>query len=764
MEITVDQALQRAVAAHREGDVQKAERLYLAILQAQPDHPDANNNLGILAIGLGKAKTALPLFKKALEANPDIGQFWLNYVDCLIKLERLVDADVALADAKHAGVSTDELILLEEALLVAKQESGSSNEKQNTNQSAPPQEQIDTLFSYYQSNQLEVFEQLATSMTEEFPAHQIGWKALGVVLKQTGRLGESVVPMQRSVALSPQDPEAHINLGVTLQELGRLDEAEASYQRAITLSPNSAEAYYNLGNTLHELGKSDDATMSYQQALTLKPGYIKAHNNLGNTLQELGRLEEAEASYQQAIGLQADFVEAHSNLGNTLKDLGRLDEAEASCRQAIALQPDYAKAHCNLGVTLTELGRLNEAEASHRRAITLKPDYAEAHFGLGNALHKLGAIEQAETSYLQAIALNPLLAEAHSNLSGILTELGRLDEARASCRQAIAINPDLAEAHLNLGTTLIELGELEQAEASCNRAIALNPNFLEAHTRLGSLLIKLDRLEEAEASFKKAMTCSLDAVEAQEYLLKCFYWQDKKSKFLDQLEVLLHESQNNALIGSMARHATLKYGAKVANPFCDAPLDYVQHTKLSDRHNFQKVFVEPSLSLIATDKLSDKSQSLLFNGRQTSGNLFNLKSDAISEIERIIRLEIESYRLNFKDSSEGFLKLWPSEYSLTGWLISMKSGGKLDPHIHEKGWLSGSVYINVPPRQEPDDGNFNVIEEDGGSTESIGLGRGATINVETGSLVLFPSSLTHYTTSFYSDQERIVLAFDVSKL
>ena len=114
MEITLDQALQQAVAAHREGNVQEAERLYLAILQAQPDHPDANNNLGILTIGLGKTEAALPLFKKALEANPDIGQFWLNYVDCLIKLERLVDADIALADAKHAGVATEELTSLEE--------------------------------------------------------------------------------------------------------------------------------------------------------------------------------------------------------------------------------------------------------------------------------------------------------------------------------------------------------------------------------------------------------------------------------------------------------------------------------------------------------------------------------------------------------------------------------------------------------------------------------------------------------------------------
>jgi hypothetical protein len=37
MELTVDQALQQGVAAHKEGKLQDAERLYRAILQAQPN-------------------------------------------------------------------------------------------------------------------------------------------------------------------------------------------------------------------------------------------------------------------------------------------------------------------------------------------------------------------------------------------------------------------------------------------------------------------------------------------------------------------------------------------------------------------------------------------------------------------------------------------------------------------------------------------------------------------------------------------------------
>ena len=88
MELTIEQALQQGVAAHKEGNLQDAERLYRAILQSQPAHPDANHNLGVLAISVNKAEAALPLFKAALEANPKIEQFWRSYIDVLVKQEK----------------------------------------------------------------------------------------------------------------------------------------------------------------------------------------------------------------------------------------------------------------------------------------------------------------------------------------------------------------------------------------------------------------------------------------------------------------------------------------------------------------------------------------------------------------------------------------------------------------------------------------------------------------------------------------------------
>ena len=371
MELTIEQELQQGVAAHNAGNLQEAERAYQAILKSQPKHPDANHNLGLIAISVNEIAAALPLFKTALNVNPNIEQFWVSYIDALVKAKHLKDAKQAIKKAKKKGFDATKL----QALF--------SQSKVNADTKVPSQQQLSSLLEYYQIGQYGDAEKLAKSIIQEFPKHQLGWKVLGALYGQTGRKSEALNANQTAVALSLEDAEAHSNLGITLRELGRFDEALASYSRAIALKPDYAEAHYNLGNTLKELGRLDEAEACYKQAIALKPDYAEAHYNLGNTLKELGRLDEAEACYTQAIALKPDYAQAHSNLGNTLKELGRLDEALAIYTQAIALKPDFAEAHSNLGNTLLELGRLDEALASHTQAIALKPDFLGAYDNIG---------------------------------------------------------------------------------------------------------------------------------------------------------------------------------------------------------------------------------------------------------------------------------------------------------------------------------------------------------------------------------------------
>ena len=366
MELTIQQALQQGVAAHKKGQVEEAERLYKAILNSQPAQPDANHNLGVLLVSINKTDAALPLFKVAVETNSKVDQFWLSYIDALIKAKQGENAKQVLEQAKNQGVAEYKLDILKTQL-------NSLNTTGNVYSANPPQKLLSRLLGHYQSGRLGDAEILALSITRDFPNDNFSWMILAAVFKAIGRNTEALNANQTAVELSPQDAEAHSNLGVTLQELGRLNEAEVSLRQAIVLRPN----------------------------------YPEAHNNLGNALKEQGRLDEAEASYRQAIVLNPGYANAHSNLGATLQELSRLDEAEASYIQAIALRPNYAEAYSNLGVTLQELGRLEEAEESLKHAITLKPDFALAHYGLTKVLYNMSYKDSALESIKKANVIDP---------------------------------------------------------------------------------------------------------------------------------------------------------------------------------------------------------------------------------------------------------------------------------------------------------------------------------------------------------------------
>ena len=116
MELTLDQALQKGVEAHKAGKAEEADRYYTAILKANPKHPDANHNMGVLAVGVSKVQEALPFFKTALEANPNVAQYWLSYVEALIKLNQIDEAKIALDEAKGTGVKNDRLDQIEKQL------------------------------------------------------------------------------------------------------------------------------------------------------------------------------------------------------------------------------------------------------------------------------------------------------------------------------------------------------------------------------------------------------------------------------------------------------------------------------------------------------------------------------------------------------------------------------------------------------------------------------------------------------------------------
>ena len=319
MKLTIKQALQKGIEAHKEGKFRDAEHFYHAILQLQPTHPDANHNLGVLLLSINKIGMALPFLKTAFQSNPKIDQFWLSYIGALIKSNQPEKAKELLNEAKNQGIAKKKLNALEMQL-------NSLGLIEHDN-SEPDQDQLNRLKDFYQAGRYLNAEKQAMSITKQFPNYQPGWKFLGAIFRKIGRNHEALDANQIAVKLSPQDPYAYNNLGNVLKELGRFEEAEKNYLQAIALKADFSETYSNLGNTLYELGRLEEALETTTQAIVLKPKYAQAYNNLGMILSELGRFEEAEKNYLQAVTLNPNFIEAHNNLGILLIGMGKIESA-----------------------------------------------------------------------------------------------------------------------------------------------------------------------------------------------------------------------------------------------------------------------------------------------------------------------------------------------------------------------------------------------------------------------------------------------------
>ena len=814
MELTVEQALQKGIAAHRKGDLKDAEILYRTILKSQPTHPDANHNLGLIAVSVNKGGLALPLFKTALDANPKKQQYWFSYIDALIKGNRLDTVKTVLAEGRRLGLGEKEIDALEARLnestppkLSGKNKISPRNEnnrkaseselqdqivnRENDNNETPTNQQLRLILESFQNGKHEEAEKLAKSISTRFPTHPFSWKILGAIFAQTNRDFEAIDVNQRAVKLAPKDFESHSNLSTVLKRVGRLEEAEASCRQALALKPDNPGIHSNLGNTLKELGRFEEAEASYRKSIALEPSYTDTYYNLGTLFTELGRLEEADSSYKKVLALEPEkfngvydrlgllsqmagkFEEAeayyrkylsleptdtkaHYNLGITLQELGRLREAEVSYIQAIELKSDFAEAQASLGNTLKKLGRLDDAEASLRLAVTSNPNFAEANNNLGNILQELGRLDEAETSYTQAIASKPHYFKAHCNLGVTLQKMCRFDEAEARYRKTIALKPDYAEAHNNLGATLQELGKIDEAEVCYRQAIALNPDFDDARYNLGVLLFLLKRYDMAAGQFGL-----VDIHLSKSFWLRCSYLEDSETIFFGKLNALIDQGLVNAVIGSISCSAEIKYGVRRVNPFCNEPLKYVVKTDLNELCDFDNIFVETAKDILTNKSVLYKEQNHLTNGIQTAGNFFAIETVFITKIESIIRAEIENYRINFEDSEEGFIKNWPISYDIYGWLVCMQSGGKLTPHMHDSGWITGSVYINVPTKSKTNSGNLVLCVGDQKNLLGAQKSQESIIDVVTGSLCFFPSSLRHYTVPFEEKEDRIVLAFDV---
>ena len=172
---------------------------------------------------------------------------------------------------------------------------------------------------------------------------------------RAGRAHHAIDPLQRLLAVLPDDVSANNDLGDALRACGDVDAAYAAWQAACSRVPDSADAWFNLGCNLDQDGYSERARAAFARALQLQPAFADARLALADVLVDLGELDRAAAEYRATLRQVPTFAAAWFGLANIktarfdaaeIAEMERLDRhAQIGERPRAALEFALAKAY-----------------------------------------------------------------------------------------------------------------------------------------------------------------------------------------------------------------------------------------------------------------------------------------------------------------------------------------------------------------------------------------------------------------------------------
>ncbi|MAU25073.1 MAG: hypothetical protein CL706_06665 [Chloroflexi bacterium] len=391
------------------------------------------------------------------------------------------------------------------------------------------------------------------------------------------------------------------------------------------------------------------------------------------------------------------------------------------------------------------------------------PNNFEGYNLLALSSKALGKFELSEKIFMSVIRnnpKNPKISFIYTNAGNLLYDLGRIEDSINFHKASISLKSDSIISVLGLGLGFTALDRDAEAIQLYLEYLKRYPDNEELNYHLAVCLRKKNKFIEAAQYYSKTKKRL-----SKSYQLECLYQgitdEDSINHFYNFLENINKNEDANPLSACISSHASIRFNRNDNCYFCREPFDYIKKYKLPENSLFNQDLVENFLSDIQKAHFSKKGQTLLKNGYQSSGNLFNLEFDSVVQVKKIITKNISKYRTFFKNSNEGFIKNWPNKYRLYGWIIVMQSGGMLKPHMHKEGWLSSSIYLKLPEKNKKNEGDIEFSLTGADYPTDGKIYKHEIMETLYGDMIMFPSSLFHSTIPFNSKKERVVLAFDL---
>lgn len=238
--------LNKALDAHRRGDLVKARAGYRRVLDKDPRNADAAYLIGLLNLQEGKLAQAFTHLRRAAELDPLRADafYSLGKAHELSREWPAAEAHYRRALELNPGYRDAWLGL------------GIALRGRDAHESA---------------------ENVAGEALKRFPDSPDFLVNRGSARVHQGKLDDALADFERAARLKPDFPEAHFNLGRLHRERGALDHAIAAYRRALELRPGWVEVEWNLGVALLMTGNFADGWRLHEARNNLPAGRVRAY-------------------------------------------------------------------------------------------------------------------------------------------------------------------------------------------------------------------------------------------------------------------------------------------------------------------------------------------------------------------------------------------------------------------------------------------------------------------------------------------------------
>jgi tetratricopeptide (TPR) repeat protein len=222
---TVDAVVEEAVRQHKSGRLTPAEELYRRALSLQPEHPEANHNLGVILMQGGQVADSVPHFRIALEADGTRDLYWLSYARAQLIAGQSAEAGATLTRARAGGLH------------------------------GPA---VDALWA-----QVEAASGFAEQSVSPSGGDPQACLRRGDALAESGRLDEAVEAYEQALAIDPDLAEAHYHLGSVLSETDRIASGFAHLMRRAELFRGADDATAGVADAPPHKMKHDREQQAY---------------------------------------------------------------------------------------------------------------------------------------------------------------------------------------------------------------------------------------------------------------------------------------------------------------------------------------------------------------------------------------------------------------------------------------------------------------------------------------------------------------------